>query len=174
MADRELTPIEWAATGQPDPDHPDQPPAGAWLDSYLDLIASGLHWKKAAFVAWSNAPKATRQPRTLRELAMLLNYQSEQVFYKWQHQPWFLEKGLDKLRQAIFQRFIGDVDRQTIAQAVHETGSPGVAARRLFYEQAKLAQPVGSENDPLHVWLHELTRLKDEGGRRKDENEDEN
>ena len=155
--DQPLTPIEFAATGTPDPDHPDKPPAGAWLDSYLDLIASGLHWKKAAFVAWSNAPKPHRLPRTLRELAALLNYQSEQVFYKWQQQAWFRDKGLDKLRQAIFQRFIGDVDRKTISEAMYESGSPGVAARRLFYEQAKLAQPVGSEDDPLHVWLHKLT-----------------
>jgi len=134
--------IEQAAAGQPDPDNPKAPPSGAWLDSYLDLVASGLHWKKAAFVAWSNAPKMARQPHTLRELSELLNYKSEQVFYKWQHQPWFRERGIDKLRQAIFQRFIGEVDRKTISEAVYESGSPGVAARRLFYEQARLAVPV--------------------------------
>jgi hypothetical protein len=143
LSDREeLTPIEWAASGTPDPDQPDQPPAGAWLDSYHDLKATGLHWKKAAFAAWFNAPKAARQPKTMRELAMLLNYASEQVFYKWQRQPWFAAAGIDKLRQAIFQRFIGDVDRKTIAGALTESGTPGVAARRLFYEQAKLAMPI--------------------------------
>lgn len=132
--------IELIAAGTSD--DPNQRAEGAWLDSYLDLVASGLYWKKAAFAAWFNAPKNSRRPGTLKELAELLNYKSEQVFYKWQQQAWFREKGLDKLRQMIFQRHIGEVDRQTISEAAKETGSAGVAARRLFYEQARLAVPV--------------------------------
>lgn len=119
-----------------------KPTAGAWLDTYLDLKAAGLHWKKAAFAAWYNAPKQARQPRTMRELATLLNYKSEQTFYDWQKQPWFRELGIDKLRQLIFQKHIGDVDRKVIHSALTETGSAGVQAARLFYEQAKLATPL--------------------------------
>ncbi len=115
---------------------------GAWLDTYIDLCAAGLHWKKAAFAAWYNAPKTSRRPETMRELAELLNYKSEQVFYKWQNADWFQESGIEKARQSIFQRHIADVDRKTIASAMTEDGSAGVAARRLFYEQAKLAAPV--------------------------------
>lgn len=117
-------------------------PAGAWLDSYLDLRAAGLDWRKAAFAAWTNAPKSARQPRTMKELAELLNLKSEQVFYKWQQAAWFRETGVDKLRQMIFQKFIGDVDRKTVHAAMVEDGSAGVAARRLFYEQSRLAVPV--------------------------------
>lgn len=115
---------------------------GAWLDTYLDLCASGLHWKKAAFAAWFNAPKGSRKPATMRELAELLNYKSEQVFYKWQNADWFRESGIEHARQAIFRRYIADIDRKTIASALTEDGSAGVAARKLFYEQAKLAAPV--------------------------------
>lgn len=113
---------------------------GAWLDMYLDLKAAGLHWKKAAFVAWYNAPKASRQPTTMKDLSELLNYKSEQVFYKWQHQDWFKDIGIEKSRESIFVRYVADVDRATIAAALTETGSPGVQARKLFYEQ--LSPPV--------------------------------
>lgn len=128
----ELSPLEQAAANL------DQP-AGAWLDAYLDLKAAGLPWKKAAFAAWFSAPKSTRQPGTMKELAALLNLKSEQVFYKWQQQAWFKDSGVDKLRQLIFQKYIGDVDRKSISEALNESGAAGVAARRLFYEQAKLA-----------------------------------
>jgi hypothetical protein len=135
----ESTPLERAAAGQADESGEVR---GAWLDSYLDLRAGGLNWKKAAFAAWYNAPKSHRQPVTMKELAGLLNLKSEQIFYQWRKQPWFRESGIDRLRQTIFERFIGDVDRKTINEALFETGSPGVAARRLFYEQARLAAPV--------------------------------
>ena len=108
---------------------------GGWLDSYLDLRAAGLHWKKAAFAAWYNAPKRHRKPRTMRELAELLNYKSEQVFYKWQNQEWFKTLGIDLYRERIFQRYVGDVDRATIRAAIHDEGGAGVQARKLFYEQ---------------------------------------
>lgn len=140
--DDQPTPLELAAAGQTDPGNPFASPEGAWLDAFLDLKAAGLNWKRAAFAAWVNAPKATRQPGTMKELATLLNLKSEQIFYRWRNEPWFREMGIDHLRQSIFQKHIASVDRQTITQAITETGSPGVAARRLFYEQAKLATPV--------------------------------
>lgn len=108
---------------------------GGWLSAYRDLRAHGLHWKKAAFCAWYNAPKDSRKPDNQEELAKLLNYKSPQVFYKWQKQPWFRALGIDKLREAILLRHLGDVDRATIAAALNETGSPGVQARKLFYDQ---------------------------------------
>lgn len=135
---------------------------GAWLDTYLDLCAAGLHWKKAAFVAWYNAPKTSRQPETMRELAELLNYKSEQVFYKWQNADWFQESGIERARQSIFQRHIADVDRRTIGAALFEFGSAGVAARKLFYEQAKLAAPEEPPADAkLEVWLKRLKEVDD-------------
>lgn len=135
MADSDPSPIEQAALGLPDESGQVR---GAWLDAYLDLRAAGLTWKRAAYAAWFNAPKTHRQPPTGRELAVLLNLKSEQVFYQWQKQDWFKESGIDRLRQAIFQRHIGDVDRATIQAALVEDGAAGVAARKLFYEQAKL------------------------------------
>lgn len=111
---------------------------GAWFDTYLDLKAAGLHWKKAAFSAWYNAPKSSRQPGTMVQLAELLNYKSEQVFYKWKQADWFQELGIEQYRESIFTRYVADVDRKTIAAALTEDGSPGVAARKLFYEQAGL------------------------------------
>lgn len=139
MADSELFSIEQAALGVSDESGQVR---GAWLDAYLDLRAAGLTWKRAAYAAWFNAPKSHRQPQTGRELATLLNLKSEQVFYQWQKQAWFRETGIDRLRQMIFERHIGDIDRATIQAALVETGAPGVAARKLFYEQAKLAAPV--------------------------------
>ena len=100
------TPLELAAASL-------DAPAGAWLDAYLDLKAAGLTWKRAAFAAWVNAPKSARQPRTMKELAALLNLKSEQIFYRWQQEAWFRDSGIDKLRQLC-----------------------------LLVEQAKLAQPV--------------------------------
>lgn len=127
-----------------------QPTAGAWFDAYLDLKAAGLRWQQAAFAAWYNAPKAHRQPRTMRELAKLLNYKSEQVFYKWQGQPWFRELGIDELRQRIFQKFVADVDRKTIHAAMVEDGGAGVAARRLFYDlDRRLTTGTDDESEQL-------------------------
>jgi hypothetical protein len=108
---------------------------GGWLQAFRDLRAHGLHWKKAAFAAWYNAPKSERKPDTQEALAELLNYKSPQVFYKWQKQEWFRELGIDRLREAIMLRHLGDVDRKTIQAALNEDGGPGVQARRLFYEQ---------------------------------------
>ena len=134
---------------------------GAWLDSYYDLRAadSKLDWRKAAFAAWYNAPKKTRQPRTMAALAELLNYKSEQVFYKWQKQPWFTELGIDGLRQSIFNRYMGDVDRATIAAAL--TG--GHQDKRLFYEQAQRAERDEERENRLEVWLRMLNRKDDDG-----------
>lgn len=109
--------------------------ASGWLDAYLDLRAGGLHWKKAAFAAWYNAPKRQRQPETQNALAKLLNYKSPQVFYKWQKAEWFRKLGLGELRERVLMMNLADVDRRTIQAAIEEDGSAGVQARKLFYEQ---------------------------------------
>jgi len=134
---------------------------GAWLDAYLDMQASGLHWKKAAFVAWDNAPKTTRQPATMLELAELLNYKSEQVLYKWRKQPWYQDIGVEQYRRGIFGKYLADVDRATIGAALNESGSAGVAARKLFYEAAGVLNPnrveiTGPDNGPVQVYLPEV------------------
>lgn len=137
---------------------------GGWLDAYLDLRSHGLHWKKAAFCAWYNAPKGAREPKTQEALAELLNYKSPQVFYKWQKEPWFRELGIDKLRESILLRHLGDVDRSTILAALEEVGGAGVQARRLFYEQ--LMTPVtriehtGPEGGPVQT--HDVSLSDDE------------
>lgn len=145
-----MTDLETLAKGKEDEEGRIE---GAWLDTYLDLMAAGLHWKKAAFAAWYNAPKMTRQPQTMVDLAKLLNYKSEQIFYKWTHQDWFQKLGIERARQAIFARYIGDVDRATINAALTEFGSPGVASRKLFYEQAgfdrQRLEITGEDGEPI-------------------------
>ena len=114
---------------------------GAWLDAYLDLRANGLHWKKAVFAAWCNAPKATRQPRTMKDLAAQLGYASEQVLYKWRRAPWFKDASIDGIRETVFMNYLAEVDQATIGAALSETGTAGVQARKLFYELAGVLNP---------------------------------
>lgn len=149
MKSADLTPLEQAAiSGEKDADGD---VSGAWLDMYLDLKASGLDKNKAAFVAWHAAPKKTRQPRTMAALAEILGYASEQVFYKWKHQDWFKEAGVDKLRESVFINHVADVDRVTIAKAKSLTGTHN--DRKLFYEQMNKARGEDDENsDILSEW----------------------
>lgn len=115
---------------------------GAWLDAYLDLKANGgLHWKKAVFAAWYNTPKATRQPRTMKDLAAQLGYASEQVLYKWRKSTWFKDISIDSIRERVFMNHLADIDQVTIGAALNETGTAGVQARKLFYELAKVLNP---------------------------------
>lgn len=132
-----------------------------WLSAYLDLKANGLHWKKAAFCAWYNAPKPNRQPQNQDKLAELLNYKSPQVFYKWQKASWFRELGIDRLRESILLQHLADVDRRTIEAALSDDGAPGVAARRLFYEQVDKARPDVAEEDGVQIWLKVLRESGD-------------
>lgn len=117
---------------------------GGWLDQYLDLRLmtyeqdgkdKKLSWKQAAFAAWSATPKKMRQPAKLKELATLLNYKSPQVFHKWRKQDWYKMLAIEDMRQSVFMHNLLQVDWATIDAAKTETGSPGVQARRLFYEQ---------------------------------------
>jgi hypothetical protein len=127
-----------------------------WLNAYHDLKAHGLHWKKAAFCAWYNAPKPSRQPKNQNQLAELLNYKSPQVFYKWQKAGWFRELGIDRLRESILLQHLADIDRRTITDALSADGSAGVAARRLYYEQVDKARPDVAEEDGVLIWLKVL------------------
>lgn len=125
---------------------------GGWLSAYLDLKAGGLHWKKAAFCAWYNAPKDARQPKTQSDLAKLLNYKSRLVFHKWQKKAWFRELGIDRLRESILLRHLADVDRRTIEAALSGT----VADRRLYYEQVDRARPDVADDEGVLTWLKSL------------------
>lgn len=140
---------------------------GGWLSAYLDLKANGLHWKKAAYAAWFSAPKTSREPKRLEAkrdetgkiiepgLDSLLGYASGQVFHKWRRQPWFMEMGIDHLRESILLDSLAEVDLRTISEAKTLDGSPGVQARKLFYEELfKRAQRVelsGAGGGPIEV-----------------------
>lgn len=128
-----------------------QATAGGWLDSYLGLKASGLFWKKAAFVAWYAAPKKKRKPENQEELAGLLNFKSPDVFQKWRHQDWFKALGVEKLRESIFVDNLVDVDRATIEAALNESGRAGVQARKLFYDLMERYRPQDQTNDDLEA-----------------------
>ena len=116
---------------------------GGWLSAYCDLLEAvyedetgvvrKLSRQQAAFVAWDCAPKQTRQPETMLELATLLNYKSEQVFYKWRKTGWYKTLIL-AVRQNILLPYLHDIDRKTIGAALTEEGGAGVQARKLFYE----------------------------------------
>lgn len=148
---------------------------GGWRDAYLDLRAATyelngkqkrLSWKQAAFAAWDNAPKKNRRPKTMVELATLLNYASEQVFYKWRKQGWYRELAIG-LRESILLQYLADVDLKTIAAALGEDGSPGVASRKLFYEQLELGKSqveVSVNYDDLNSAIErELARMAESG-----------
>lgn len=122
---------------------------GSWLSLFLDLRASGLYWKKAAFAAWHAAPKHARQPATMRELAAALGYKSEQVLYKWKHQEWFRECGVSTLRQQLYLHHLPDVDRQTFEKAASPDGSH--LDRKLFYDQLQQALQDAVDPDAADV-----------------------
>ena len=138
---------------------------GGWLSAYYDLLActytddTGEHklaWQQAAFTAWDCAPMGTRQPGTMAELATLLNYKSEQVFYKWRRSAWYRVLVLE-VRQRIMTPYLCDIDRKTIDAALAEDGSAGVAARKLFYEVAgvmgKSGVVIDGETGPDRITL---------------------
>ncbi len=123
-----------------------------WLSAYRDLLAHGLHWKKAAFCAWFAAPKDARRPRTQEKLAKLLNYKSVQVFYAWRKKAWFRELGIDRLSESILTQYLADVNRAVIDAAL--TGN--VADRRLYFERLDRARPDVADDEGVLVWLKAL------------------
>ena len=54
-----------------------------WFDEYLKLIDLGWPWRVACYMAWAAAPKISRQPTTLDELAVMLGLRSPRVIYTW-------------------------------------------------------------------------------------------
>lgn len=132
MTTNEPTQLEIVAAGKLEGDQIQ----GAWLNHYHDLRASGLCTREqAAYAAWYSAPKKYRQPRTQEELAALLNFKSDQVFYKWRHQPWW-GKAINRAGLEILEQYNADAHRRLVHLALTEGGSAGVAALRLFYERA--------------------------------------
>ncbi len=123
-----------------------------WLSAYRDLLAHGLHWKKAAFCAWFAAPKDARRPKTQEKLAKLLNYKSVQVFYAWRKKAWFRELGVDRLSESILTQHLADVNRVVIDAAL--TGN--VHDRRLYFERLDRARPDVAEDEGVLVWLKTL------------------
>lgn len=150
---RDFSLLEQAAMGQTKEDG--KGVEGAWLDMYYDLRAAGLSQNQAAYAAWYNAPKGTRQPRTLEQLAALLNLKSSQVFHKWRHQQWWRELAIDRMREGVLLNYLADVDRRTIAEALALTGKEGVMARDQFYKQLitpkQRIEHSGPEGQPIEV-----------------------
>lgn len=84
---------------------------------YLDMIevlAQGGHtggnaWAMAAFAVWRSMPKVVRQPHTQAELAALLGFTSDKVFYKWMRQyPELFVQSSSGLKSMIHE-FLPDV-----------------------------------------------------------------
>jgi len=55
-----------------------------WFDEYLKLIELGWPWRVACYIAWAASPRATRWPKTLKELASLvLGLRSSRQIHTW-------------------------------------------------------------------------------------------
>lgn len=123
-----------------------------WLSAYRDLLAHGLHWKKAAFCAWFAAPKDARRPKTQEKLAKLLNYKSVQTFYAWRKKAWFRDLGVDRLSESILTQHLADVNRAVIDAALNGN----VNDRRLYFERLDKARPDVADDEGVLVWLKTL------------------
>jgi hypothetical protein len=131
---------------------------GGFRSQFVDLRAAGLTPQRAFFVAWFNAPKDARKPKTQREVAELLEIR-EPTLSEWKHQKWFIELNVGEWRTRTFLHFLADVDRKTFEAALHG----GAADRRLFYEQLRDAQPDATEGEEVLIWLRKLRQTgKDE------------
>lgn len=109
---------------------------GGFRSQFVDLNASGLNPQRAFFVAWFNAPKDARKPKTQREVAELLGIR-EPTLSEWKHKKWFLDLNVGSWRTQAYLNFLADIDRKTLEAALNG----GVADRRLFYEQLREARP---------------------------------
>jgi len=138
--DKPASPLELAAAGQQVGEGLEERIEGAYLGHMYDLIASGVCGKgsvarkRAAYAAWYSAPKKYRLPRTQNELAALLNLKSDQVFYNWRHGKWWSE-AINRVGLELIENYNADAHRRLIYLALNESGSPGVAALRLFFER---------------------------------------
>lgn len=106
---------------------------------YQDMIehlaqagrTGGNTWAMAAFAVWRALPKMLRQPRTQADLAGLLGFTSEKVFYKWMRQyPDLFVQSTSGL-QAMIHEFLPDVLWASIASATQD-GAQGFQDRKML------------------------------------------
>ncbi len=70
-----------------------------WWPIVEDLIAAGLTWRKAVYVAWRICPKSIRWPKTIEELATnILGLSSARTIRKWHQNDPRIEEFIGKWR----------------------------------------------------------------------------
>jgi transcriptional regulator with XRE-family HTH domain len=106
-------------------------------------------WRKAAFIAWSAAPRDSRRPTTLGDLADLLGV-SRKTIWGWRQANPEIDQAISRARIDALLAHLSDVDMVTIFQATDPEGT--VAARRLYYDRVAEAQEqaggAGGADDP--------------------------
>lgn len=138
---------------------------------YLDMIdalAQSGHtgsntWAMAAFAVWRALPKHLRQPRHQGELAVLLGFTSDKVFYKWMRQyPDLFDQAQSGLK-AMIREFLPDVLWASIESATHD-GAQGFQDRKMLLTMGGMTTDkaertlVGDAKRPLLIAnLDELT-----------------
>jgi len=140
---------------------------------YVDMIevlaqaghTGGNAWAMAAFAVWRAMPKTKRQPHTQAELATLLGFTSEQVFYKWMRQyPDLFVRSSSGL-QVMIREFLPDVLWASIRSATGD-GAQGFQDRKLLMAMGGMTTDrveqalVGDASRP--VALRNLDELTDE------------
>lgn len=140
---------------------------------YRDMIehlaqsghTGGNSWALAAFAVWRALPKIMRQPKTQSELATLLGFTSEQVFYKWMRQyPDLFARSSSGL-QVMIREFLPDVLWASIRSATGD-GAQGFQDRKLLMAMGGMTTDrveqalVGDASRP--VALRNLDELTDE------------
>ena len=101
-----------------------------------DLIAAGLTWRKAYYVAWRIVPKSMRQPKTLEELATdVLGLGSARTIRKWHQKDPQIEEFIAKWRlKPVMDRLSDSLDAMFAVAAKHTP--EGNRDRRLHFEIA--------------------------------------
>ena len=138
---------------------------------YRDMIeflrqqerTGGNTWALAAFAVWRALPKQLRQPRTQNELALLLGFTSDNVFYKWMNQHPELFQASSAGMEAMLREFLPDIMWASIQSAKHG-GTQGFQDRKMLMTMAGMTTDksertlVGDKDRPIALTnLDELT-----------------
>lgn len=99
-------------------------------------------WRKAAFIAWSCAPRSERLPQTLEDLADKLGVNRTTV-YGWRRESPEIDETIARLQFAVLNTYLADVDWVTIQQAINPDSS--TAQREMFYRRYRDAQQALAE-----------------------------
>ncbi len=107
-----------------------------WWPIVEDLIAAGLTWRKAVYVAWRICPKSIRWPKTIEELATdILGLSSARTIRKWHQNDPRIEEFIGKWRmKPVMDRLSDSLDAMFAMAAKHTP--EGNRDRRLHFEVA--------------------------------------